>query len=64
MDSQTREDELIVALCTEAGDTCSDEEKIEGFRGNHHPDLIRDAANGDVAALVQLRRDCGVSPIC
>lgn len=68
-----KENELILALCQETGvetnfdgsttEGESNEEKIAGFRGNHHPDLIRDAANGDVAALVQLRIDCGLSPI-
>lgn len=68
-----RENELILALCQEVGVETnfdgsttagwSDEEKIDGFRGNHDPGLIRDAADGNVAALIQLRIDCGLSAI-
>lgn len=59
-DQEQKENELLVELCREAGDTGTDEELIDGARGNHAPDLIRDAACGDVAALVQLRHDFGL----
>lgn len=55
-----RENALIVTLCREAGDTEPDAELVSGFRSNHHPDDIRAAASGDVAALVQLRQACGL----
>jgi hypothetical protein len=55
-----RENELIVALCHEAGDVGSDAELIEGFRSNYHPDVIAAAARGDVDAIVELRRGCGL----
>ncbi len=68
-----KENEMILALCQEIGVETnsdgsttadwSDEENIAGFRGNHPSDLIRDAANGDVIALVELRIDCGLPPI-
>jgi len=57
---RNRENELLIALCREAGDVGTDDELSEGARGNHHPDLIRDAANGDVAALVKLRQAFGL----
>jgi predicted type IV restriction endonuclease len=55
------ERELILALCEEAGDDMTDPDEVEaGFRINHHPADIRAAADGDVAALLRLRRDCGL----
>jgi|GEM_PF-3680283 len=51
---------MILELCREAGDEGSDEDLIEGFRSNHHPEVIAAAASGDVAALVQLRDACGL----
>ena len=60
MTQEQKEDEMLVALCREAGDEGTDEALIEGARSNHHPDDIRDAANGDVAALVKLRQAFGL----
>lgn len=57
---EQRENALLLALCREAGDSGPDAVLIDGARGNHQPGLIRDAANGDVAALVQLRHDFGL----
>lgn len=57
---EQKEDVLLLALCHEAGDSGPDAVLIDGARGNHQPGLIRDAANGDVAALVQLRQDFGL----
>ena len=57
----TPEDTFIIALCREAGDTASDQECIDGFRGNHDPALITAAASGDVAALIELRQNVGLS---
>lgn len=69
-EQREQEDALILALCREVGpelnangtttESWTDTQKIDGFRGNHHPDLIRAAALGDVAALVQLRHACGL----
>jgi hypothetical protein len=59
-DEVQKENELLVSLCREAGDTGTDNELIDGARGNHHPDLIHDAAQGDVAALIQLRQAFGL----
>jgi hypothetical protein len=55
-----REDALIVALCREAGDTEPADELVEGFRSNQSAADIRDAAAGDVAALVRLRLASGL----
>ena len=60
MATREQEDQLILDLCHEAGDTGTDEELIEGFRSNYHPDLISDAADGDVKALIALRQGCGL----
>lgn len=57
---EQRENALLLDLCHEAGDTGLDAALIDGARGNHAPSLIRDAANGDIAALVQLRHDFGL----
>jgi hypothetical protein len=57
---RAKEDELILELCREAGDTVSDEECLEGFRANYHPDTIRAAAQGDVEAIIELRQGCGL----
>jgi hypothetical protein len=55
------ERELILALCEEAGDDMTDPDEVEAsFRINHNPADIRDAAAGDVASLLRLRRDCGL----
>ncbi len=59
-DQEQKENDLLVALCREAGDEGTDEALIDGARGNHHPDDIRDATNGDVAALVKLRQAFGL----
>lgn len=57
----TIENNLILDLCREAGDDISDEAAtLDAFRGNHHADLITDAAAGQVLALAQLRQDCGL----
>jgi hypothetical protein len=54
---------LIIALCREAGDTESDEVILEGYDANHRsccgPD-IKAAAQGDVTALIQIRRCMGL----
>jgi hypothetical protein len=56
--------DLILDLCREAGDDVSDEPAtIEAFLGNHHPDDIVAAAQGDHAALVRLREACGLPPV-
>lgn len=62
-----KESALILELCREAdqlgieplGDQ-SEEQIIEGFRSNYPDDVIRAAAEGDVAAIVELRRGCGL----
>lgn len=70
MATREQEDALILDLWRELGTEWNqdgsvvagwtDEQLIDGFRGNHHPDLIAAAAGGDVAALVQLRQECGL----
>lgn len=55
------ERELILSLCAEAGDDVSDPDEVEaGFRFNHNPADIRDAAAGNVEAIFRLRYDCGL----
>ena len=60
IEQEQKEDAFLVSLCREAGNQGTDEELIEGARNNHHPDDIRDAANGDIAAIVKLRRAFGL----
>ena len=61
--------QLIIALCREAGDNGDDEEIIDGWTANHMACCdyddgdgsdIDNAANGDVAALVKVRACCGL----
>lgn len=54
------EHDLIVTLCREAGDDVDDPDLDADFRANHDPHDISAAAAGDVAALVRLRRACGL----
>jgi len=54
-------DELILALCCEAGDDVTDADAaIDGFCGNHAAADIDAAAAGDPAALIRLRYACGL----
>jgi len=54
-------DELILALCREAGDDVTDAETvIDGFCGNHPAADIDAAAAGDPSALIRLRTACGL----
>lgn len=55
------EQDLILALCREAGDYILNPEWAEDeFRSNHNSEDITAAATGDVAALVRLRTACGL----
>ena len=71
MEQYEKENALILALCEEVGPEhnadgtstagWTDEQRIEGFRSNHSsPELIREAAEGDVTALISLRSACGL----
>ncbi|SRR6266702_2629957 len=55
-----QENTLLLTLCREAGDIGTDEEVVDGSRGNHHPDDIRLATLGNVPALVRLRQAFGL----
>lgn len=60
----TRE-ELIVQICREAGDVGSDEELVDGYSSNYSDEYLKEivdrAAQGDVAALVKMRIDAGLT---
>ena len=56
-----KETKLILSLCREMGWNVKDQEAaIDRFQGKHHWADIRDAANGNVVALLMLRADCGL----
>lgn len=59
-EQEQRENELLIALCREAGDRKEDSDIIKGARSNHSPDDIRKAASGDVVALIRLRLAIGL----
>jgi hypothetical protein len=56
--------ELIIAICREAGDQGTDEELVEGYQGNYSDDYLEEivdaAAKGDITALVRMRSDAGL----
>lgn len=62
---------LILSLVSEhetfygAGEAqgMTDDEIVENFLGNHHPELVNDAVKGDVSAIVQLRTALGLPTI-
>src|SRR5262245_697397 len=57
----TPADDLILELCREAGDDVTNAYAVvDGFRANPHPDDIQSAADGDLRALIRLRKACGL----
>lgn len=56
--------DLVLALLEEAGDGDiahrDPDAALYGFTGNHPASVINAAADGDVAALVELRAACGL----
>lgn len=66
-DKKMTRNDLIIAICREAGDAGTDQEIVNGYESNYPNDYLTDvvdmAASGDVAALIRMRTDAGLRAI-
>jgi hypothetical protein len=70
MRTDEQENQFILELIREAGSdnnadgtttaNWTDQQHIDGFRGNYPAEMITAAANGNITALAQLLHDCGL----